>query len=92
HIFLQGADGYQYLYGHLKRESAMYAKGAPVSAGAIIAIADSTGSSTGDHLHFEVRNGDGSALDTAMATRIYDSYILKYRDYNGYESPDTESD
>jgi murein DD-endopeptidase MepM/ murein hydrolase activator NlpD len=49
-------QGYRTLYAHLG--SVAVATGAHVTAGATIGVADSTGCSTGNHLHFEVQRQD----------------------------------
>lgn len=55
HIILEGNDGYQYMFGHL--ESFNIKNGQKVKVGDNIAQTDSTGDSTGPHLHFEIRKG-----------------------------------
>ena len=53
HVRIQHADGYLTIYGHL--QSASVAVGDEVNAGQVIGKSDNTGSSTGPHLHFELR-------------------------------------
>lgn len=54
------------LYGHMKAGSIMVATGTEIEAGQVLGIMGSTGNSTGNHLHFEVRIGEnlsGKAVD-----------------------------
>lgn len=56
HIIIQHANGDQTLYAH---NSANYvAVGDEVAQGQAIAAVGSTGNSSGNHLHFEIRRGD----------------------------------
>lgn len=52
-------DGYMSYYGHLSSKNV---SGGEVSAGQVIGNSGNSGSSTGPHLHFEVRKG-GSSVD-----------------------------
>jgi murein DD-endopeptidase MepM/ murein hydrolase activator NlpD len=65
-VILDHPDDYQSLYGHASRLLA--ARGDTVGAGAVIALAGSTGRSTGPHLHFEIRRG-GRAIDPRTVVR-----------------------
>lgn len=56
-IRVDGAGGYSTIYGHLS--GIAVAPGAFVSAGQVIGYVGSTGRSTGPHLHYEVRRGNG---------------------------------
>jgi hypothetical protein len=53
HIRIKHADGFLTIYGHLLSTSV--AVGDEVTAGQVIGKSDNTGSSTGPHLHFELR-------------------------------------
>ena len=55
-------------YAHMRDNSIQVEKGQKVIVGQIIGIQGSTGNSTGDHLHFEIRTNGGSnryAVDPA---------------------------
>jgi murein DD-endopeptidase MepM/ murein hydrolase activator NlpD len=54
-------EKYHILYAHLASFSVQ--KGEPVTAGQKIGTTGSTGATTGEHLHYEVRNSNGDALD-----------------------------
>ncbi|MBP3595913.1 MAG: M23 family metallopeptidase [Clostridia bacterium] len=52
------------LYGHMKEGSLMVAEGSEIQAGQVLGIMGSTGNSTGNHLHFEIRIGENSSSKT----------------------------
>jgi murein DD-endopeptidase MepM/ murein hydrolase activator NlpD len=62
-VRIQHANGYDSIYGHLKKNSVMVKKGDVVIAGQAIGIAGSSGCSTAPHLHFEVRDCAGAAVE-----------------------------
>lgn len=67
HIDKQGKSFYTF-YAHMRDNSLQVIKGQQVVTGQIIGTQGSTGNSTGDHLHFEVRTSRGSntyAIDPA---------------------------
>lgn len=67
HIDEQGNAFYTF-YAHMRDNSLQVTKGQQVVTGQIIGTQGSTGNSTGDHLHFEVRTAGGSnkyAIDPA---------------------------
>lgn len=61
YVSIAGDDGYTYYLCHLAERRVN--QGERVRAGQIIGIEGSTGRSTGSHLHFEVRNSSGTAVD-----------------------------
>ena len=66
HIIISHGDGYYTLYGHLDSIDPSVNVGASVLKGQVIGKVGSTGSSTGPHLHFEVRkdvNSSSHAID-----------------------------
>jgi murein DD-endopeptidase MepM/ murein hydrolase activator NlpD len=65
-VILDHPDEYQSLYGHASR--LLVAEGDTVAAGQVIALAGSTGRSTGPHLHFEIRRG-ARAIDPRTVVR-----------------------
>lgn len=57
YIIIQHSDGNYTLYAHLAQGSINVIAGDEVEQGQVIAKLGNSGSSTGPHLHFEVRNG-----------------------------------
>ena len=67
HIDEQGNSFYSF-YAHMRDNSICVQKGQNVITGQVIGTQGSTGNSTGDHLHFEIRTKSGSnqyAIDPA---------------------------
>lgn len=65
-VILEHPAEYQSLYGHASR--LLIQEGDTVAAGQVIALAGSTGRSTGPHLHFEIRRG-ARAIDPRTVVR-----------------------
>lgn len=63
YVCVLGDDGNYIYYCHMAERRVRY--GQPIEAGAILGIMGSTGKSTGDHLHFEVRNGRNQQINAA---------------------------
>lgn len=61
YIILQHSGGMQSVYAHLSQYAeGMKEKGRFVAAGDVIGYVGTTGASTGPHLHFEIRTGNGT--------------------------------
>lgn len=60
-VTIAGADGWQSRYHHLERWAVEY--GQPITAGELVGWCDSTGASSGPHLHFEIRSDPGTPVD-----------------------------
>ena len=65
HIRENGKIFYTF-YAHMKDDSICVSKGQVIIEGQVIGIQGSTGNSTGDHLHFEMRMEDKSTVDPAL--------------------------
>ena len=65
-VELTHAEGITTLYGHLQRLDPAIRPGAAVKAGTAVGRVGSTGTSTGVHLHFEVRDPEGRPLNPAL--------------------------
>lgn len=63
YVKLQHADGKVTYYGHMRQWSVAVAEGQYVPCGTHLGQVGSSGYSTGPHLHFEVRNAEGSQGD-----------------------------
>ena len=63
HIDEQGNSFYTF-YAHMRDNSLQVIKGQKVVIGEVLGIQGSTGNSTGDHLHFEIRKSSGTNKDT----------------------------
>lgn len=63
HIDDNGSVFYTF-YGHMRDNSLQVTKGQQVVVGQVLGTQGSTGNSTGDHLHFEVRKSSGTNKDT----------------------------
>lgn len=68
-IVISHTNGTQTLYSHMSTNS-VYA-GQQVDAGELIGYVGSTGRSTGNHLHFEVRGATNPLAAYAVGSRVY---------------------
>lgn len=59
HVRIQHADGYQTIYAHLRE--ALVPVNEVVKAGQVIGLADSTGNSSGSHLHLTLKKAGATA-------------------------------
>lgn len=67
-IEIQHADGTKSRYAHMNQREVEV--GATVKAGQVIGKMGSTGNSTGNHLHFEVINAQGQAVDPSKSLKL----------------------
>lgn len=75
YVIIEGDDGREYYYAHC---SEIYvANGDIVEAGQPIAFEGTTGYSTGDHLHYEIRENN-EAIDAAADLGIPNDYGMVY--------------
>lgn len=65
-VELEHADGLKTRYGHLDRFAPGIAEGSAVKAGAAVGRLGSTGTSTGVHLHFEVRDAGDRPMNPEL--------------------------
>lgn len=62
YIIIKHSNNYETRYLHLKKDSIKVKQGQKIKKGQIIAYMNSSGFSTGDHLHFEIRK-NGKAIN-----------------------------
>jgi murein DD-endopeptidase MepM/ murein hydrolase activator NlpD len=62
-VRIRHANGFDTVYGHLKKSSVLVQAGDLVSAGQALGVAGSSGCSTQPHLHLEVQNCNDVAVD-----------------------------
>ncbi|MBQ8228282.1 MAG: peptidoglycan DD-metalloendopeptidase family protein [Clostridia bacterium] len=67
HLLVNHNNGYYTLYGHCN--SLAVSAGQSVKQGQVIAYVGTTGYSTGNHLHFEVRDSNGNKLNPSNFVR-----------------------
>ncbi len=65
-VRVRHANGFEILYGHIRRGSARVRPGQQVAPGTPLGIAGSAGCSTQPHLHLEVRDCAGQAVETLL--------------------------
>ena len=65
-VELAHADGLKTRYGHLDRFASGLAAGVPVKAGTSLGRLGSTGTSTGVHLHFEIRDAEDRPMNPEL--------------------------
>jgi murein DD-endopeptidase MepM/ murein hydrolase activator NlpD len=65
-VEVEHAAGLSTRYGHLSRYAARVQPGVAVKAGETLGAVGSTGSSTGSHLHFEIRDQDGRPMNPEL--------------------------
>ncbi|HEX5752119.1 MAG TPA: peptidoglycan DD-metalloendopeptidase family protein [Archangium sp.] len=67
-VTVRHANGFLLMYGHIKRGSARVKVGDTVQTGTLLATVASSGCSTNQHLHFEVRDCNNRIVDTMRRT------------------------
>ena len=72
HVIIKHSDGYYTLYGHMALGTIKVKVGDKVNSGQEIGTMGTTGSSTGNHLHFEIAkiDGDISPSEYYSSTRL----------------------
>lgn len=63
-VRIEHANGYDTLYGHLKRNSVVVNVGDTVAAGQVLGVAGSAGCSSQPHLHFELQDCSNTAVES----------------------------
>lgn len=64
YVIINHGNGYCTVYGHMR--SRAVSKGATVKQGQVIGYVGTTGRSTGNHLHFEIRNTKNGGTENPM--------------------------
>ena len=64
YVIIDHLNGYYTLYGHMAPGSIRVSEGDSVNSGQQIGVMGTTGNSTGNHLHFEVRTGGSTFADS----------------------------
>ena len=70
-VRVRHANGFAVLYGHIQRGSARVRPGQPIAPGTPLAIVGSAGCSTQPHLHLEVRDCAGRAVETLRQPGVW---------------------
>ena len=85
YVTVRYPGGYTCSYCHLSQP--MVKKGDSVKAGEVIAISGNTGTSTGAHLHFGVRDSSGKCLDPMIMLEFIrktrEDVVRELRELNG---------
>lgn len=86
HICILHSGGYRTIYGHLLKANVVV--GQQVKAGEVIGLADTTGSSSGNHLHLSLRHdGATERMETNYPKDVIDpTPYLVWPDGNGQKS------
>jgi hypothetical protein len=70
-VRVRHANGFAILYGHIRRGSARVRPGQQVAPGTPLAVVGSAGCSTQPHLHLEVRDCAGHAIETLREAGVW---------------------
>lgn len=76
-VYIAHADGYQTRYGHMLKPPSVKV-GQKVKAGDNIGLVGSTGQSTGNHLHFELRKGDANSAANSSTKDLNPQSFIKF--------------
>lgn len=80
YVVIAHYNGLYTVYGHMSKKVAV--AGEKVKKGQIIGYVGSTGNSTGPHLHFEVRTGEGTHLEVVDPLKYLPKNMSKTKDTN----------
>lgn len=61
-VTVRTEEGYELIYGHMKRDSVVVSVGQQVSTGDTLGVVGSSGCSTQPHLHLEIRDPSGTVI------------------------------
>ena len=77
-VFLKHPDGIVTIYEHMLQDIPVQV-GQQVQQSQVIGWSGSTGNSTGPHLHFELRDAEGKAVDPMpYLQNVVDDWMMKY--------------
>ena len=85
-VFLKHPDGMVTIYEHLLKDIPVRI-GQSVQRGQVIGYSGSTGNSTGPHLHFEMRDANGTAVNPLRYLHSVDDSIISGPDMDEPEEP-----
>ena len=85
-VFLKHPDGMVTIYEHLLKDIPVRI-GQNVAKGQVIGYSGSTGNSTGPHLHFEMRDANGNAVNPLRYLHSVDDSIISGPDIDEPKEP-----
>lgn len=83
YVLIDDGMAYTHRYAHLADNSITVKAGDYVNAGDKIGVMGSTGNSTGNHLHYEVRNYLGETVNPAIGTTVQASITAEQNEQKG---------
>lgn len=83
YVLIDDGMVYTHRYAHLADGSITVKTGDYVNAGDKIGVMGSTGNSTGEHLHYEVRDYLGKTVNPAIGTTVQASITAEQNDQKG---------